>query len=258
MGLLEGIFDEEQIGKILKKKDRNMQRIKYTNIIAFAERLLIEADRGRRHPIYAYIRSLTDYIMIGHVNDSIGIGEIGHCYTSFTYFMERMRRENLVDSIPVLEAKTSVDLSVDPVLVFPWETSRLVEAMKNYGTENIPWVEQGEHYTALWLPIGVLEIAENGNHSIFTGAAKREGTIHIDTVGIDTTKEFPKHYVYSFEGLYEHVYFEGIDFRRKDGDRRIGFPQEFKYLFEFGCLFEIGRLMKMHNISFLDIEKSEA
>lgn len=72
-----------------------------------------------------------------------------------------------------------------------------------------------------------------GNHSIAAGIFNFQGEV-IPTI------------VEDISGLNNYVYCDGTYYRRKDNNEIIS---QVKY-FEFGIIFEIGRLMVEKNISF--------
>lgn len=139
----------------------------------------------------------------------------------------------------------SIDLANDPVLAFPWITPRITRALKNIGKDTgNPWTEDLNHILCLYLPIGVVEFM-NGRHSGFCGAFKHEGHISISADS--------QHQIIDFSKLYEYLRFDGTNYILTETNTVAGRAKSF----EFGCLFEIGRMMNECEIAFKNIYLAE-
>ena len=125
-----------------------------------------------------------------------------------------------------------ISLAHDPVIT---------SVCKMYSTAEMAvcedeWVqEKDNHCLYLYLPLG-LSIISNGFHSIAAGVLKKEGELR---VGSDTRAA-----VYDMSGLLEFMYFDGT-YYRKIADDIIMYKAA---NFEFGCIFELGRLIVENKI----------
>ncbi|MCL2016701.1 MAG: hypothetical protein FWG68_10700 [Defluviitaleaceae bacterium] len=122
------------------------------------------------------------------------------------------------------------------------QKSRLARGIAEIGTPKSQWKEQdGEkHKASLFLPMGLLVVTESGNHSIATGVLKSSGNIRI---GGDTRRK-----IYDMSELYTFMYFDGVFYRKKADNSIICGTKSF----EFGAIFEIGRIVHEYDISFVD------
>jgi len=101
----------------------------------------------------------------------------------------------------------------------------------------IKW-EQKEtiHGISVYLPIGV-SITYNGNHSIASGMLKRDGgKIRINDMSN----------VFDISPLIDYMYFDGVNYNRKKDETTLFEAGSF----EFGCIFELGRIIMDRRISF--------
>jgi hypothetical protein len=132
-----------------------------------------------------------------------------------------------------------IDLAKDPVIPSAWERNRLVWSIADIGNQKNPWKQQRiNHGIHLYLPIG-LSIVTGGNHSITSGMIKRTGKLIINE------DAFLCH-VFDISNLIRSIRFDGTHYRKID-DGSIVFEGA---NFDFGCIFEIGRVILDNNISF--------
>lgn len=117
-------------------------------------------------------------------------------------------------------------LNRDIVLPWAWKRPRLVTTLATIGESKTggAWHWHLNHQVQLVLPLGV-GFVHGGNHSIVAGIADGEGEVIAEPLDIAVA--------------YEHVYFDGLAFRRKHDGETLNAPTEE----EPGALFEIGRLM---------------
>ena len=149
----------------------------------------------------------------------------------------KIRRIFCGDTLPYLE-NIEISLSKDPVLTFPWEPDRLTRALGRYGAPNAPWAEDtSNHQLTLIQPIG-LSIVRGGNHSIFSGLLKRDGIV--------TICKKSSHKIIDISPLYELLRFDGVNYLFQGTNKIVGEAASF----EFGCIFEIGRLLHEKGIAF--------
>lgn len=131
----------------------------------------------------------------------------------------------------------TIDLSTSPVIANTWNSDRIQNALDSIGTKDKPWKQDSNHSLQILLPFGVV-CTSNGNHSIFSGTVRKTGKI--------TIKPNSCHSIYDISHLYSKIYFDGtyyIDLQTKE---IIGTAASF----DFGCIFEIGRLMFENDISY--------
>jgi len=138
-----------------------------------------------------------------------------------------------------------IHLATDPVLTFPWVHGRLVDSLTSIGSPDEPWEEDREnHRVALILPVGV-SFFYNGLHSSFAGMLKREGAI-----------KFSKdcyHQILDISPLFELLRFDGTTYIIKETGEIAGKAMSF----EFGCIFEIGRLLNERGICFHNLNNKK-
>ena len=141
--------------------------------------------------------------------------------------------------------KIKIELGKDPTLSAPWKENRLLKCFVTIGSEikyidkvyNIKekatWKQDYQnHYSILYMPMGVTVIG-NGNHSSATGILKKEGIIEINEI-IDLSD------------TYDTIKFDGEYFINIESNEKICKPS----FYEFGIIYEIGRLIKEKGINF--------
>jgi hypothetical protein len=216
----------------------------YVSSLADSQNRDVEANR----PIFTLIKMLSDKLVLDRVSALMTDDEESLHNKSFTFFIQpdddaytdyhiRHHVRKAFNENP-LDVTVEIDLAKDPVLTFPWMPTRLLRALKQIGTYVNPWQEQTtNHYARLLLPMGVT-IIDNGKHSTFVGMAKREGKLSI----------FPgsHHQAYDISGLYTLLQFDGTDYLISGTDTVAGKAASF----EFGCIFEIGRMLHEKGVMF--------
>jgi len=142
---------------------------------------------------------------------------------------------NLEDVMREVKTNKVISLNRDLVLPWSWKKSRLVTCIAHIGEgrNRGKWSQDNHnHFVDLWLPMGIAWV-NNGNHSISTGIIQGKGNI------------IPEN-VYDISGVYDYVYCDGVNYYRKE-DGSIISPVVNA---EFAAIFEIGRLMTDHSISY--------
>lgn len=132
------------------------------------------------------------------------------------------------------DVQYAVRLGVDPVIATPWQRTWLVRALATigYGKTQGPWQQDHQnHQLTLVLPFGI-SLVGGGNHSLTAGITNGEGVV-VTNVVKDITP------------IYEHVYYDGLCFRRTWDGAVLSQPNDE----EPGILFEIGRLMIQHRVA---------
>lgn len=136
--------------------------------------------------------------------------------------------------------KFNVDLDADPVITTVWEKGRLINTLSDIGIPSNEWKEQRlNHYANLFLPLGLC-ILDNGFHSTYSGIIKAKGSFAFN--------DDCNHHIYDITPSYDYMLFDGVYYKTKDGNRILGRGLSF----EFGCIYEIGRIISENNISFLN------
>lgn len=139
------------------------------------------------------------------------------------------------DVMREVKTKKVISLNRDLVLPWSWKKSRLVTCIAHIGEgrRRGKWSQDHlNHFVDLWLPMGIAWV-NSGNHSISAGIIQGRGNI------------IPKH-VYDISDVYEYVTCDGVHFYRKE-DGSIISPVVNA---EFAAIFEIGRIMSDHYISY--------
>lgn len=135
-----------------------------------------------------------------------------------------------------------IRLETVPVISGVWRSDRLINALKIIGKDvkeknnflleiSEPYVDKTydfeedtlNHFATYLFPLGMVWV-QNGNHSINAGILKSEGEINV--------KE-----VYDMRFMYDHYSFDGTYLTNSKYDEKI------EIQFEFGALFEIGRIL---------------
>jgi hypothetical protein len=134
-----------------------------------------------------------------------------------------------------LDIEKEIHLCRDLILPWPWERSRLINCMATIGEGRSrgKWEQDfSNHNVKLWLPLGIAWVS-SGNHSIATGIIQGEGVIKPT-------------YIFDISPIYEHVFCDGLYYRRKYDNSIISEVTNV----EFAAIFEIGRVMIENSISF--------
>lgn len=79
-------------------------------------------------------------------------------------------------------------LGLDPVVAFPWSTSRLIENLErlSLGPPGGPCdaelrsYDSFNHYISLWLPMRLAEVGTHGYHSVVAGVLSNTGSVRRD------------------------------------------------------------------------------
>lgn len=137
--------------------------------------------------------------------------------------------------ISTIDKLIRVDLASTPVLASPWNVGRL----HNQLARQEAWKMQYDHEVVMYLPLGIMDVYA-GNHSIFSGKLQNEGFIEID-VNVEP------HRIIDMTPLLELMYFNGRTYNSMHEDKVLFVANDF----DFGCLFEMGRILKIHDISLI-------
>lgn len=218
-----------------------------------------DLEYPKNHPVFSIIRTLTmniqtqnDLNILKQNNDNIiydatpNSSKSFHYTSSFFYFLEEItRKRNMINQkqfIVNMERPLLIRLETVPVISVVWRSDRLINALKIIGKDvkeknnflleiSEPYVYKTydfeedtlNHFATYLFPLGMVWV-HNGNHSINAGILKSEGEINV--------KE-----VYDMRFMYDHYSFDGTYLTDSKYDEKI------EIQFEFGALFEIGRIL---------------
>ena len=235
-----------------KYSPKHTPAVALSNLLNFCEDIIKEeSDKPSRSQVYTVIKMLTDKILHQHSLSIIHGKEYqaqGYGDNMGFYKLLGVSRDNK-DLFPKVQSKVklmelenrciTIRLATDPVLSKVYEKKKIASKVATVGTPANPWKEDTiNHMATLYLPLGVTFVS-NGNHSVLSGILKRQGTLLIT--------ETSQHQVKSIGNLLRYMYFDGANYREIVGDKYL-----FKgNSFEFGCIFEIGRLLEKHRLSFV-------
>lgn len=223
---------------------KRSQKERFINIVEFGQELIKRSDHSSEgtEPVFALIKMLADNIIYDTATELISTDEIPNEKSAWDYFLDTNsvvsaeKVWDLLSSSPTIEADFEISLATDAVISFPWEKTRLLNNLCNIGDgmKYGEWEQDTANHTArVYLPFGLCAIT-NGNHSTFTGVVKREGKLTVDNKRIT---------VYDVSKLYEYIYCDGENYRRKSDNKIVCKSKNF----EFACIFEIGRAIINHN-----------
>lgn len=244
--------EPEELNK-LQLIDQLTNEEKFNNIICFAKEILssvINNNSTKQHPIFDLIRILGRGLQSEYMKYLVYYGDkdtgrvpnldwnsIGFPDDKFIHIDNNNNKYLKVrDIIKVVKAKKKINLSRDLVLPWPWKRERLLSCMLNIG-EGRKWGSWNQdfnnHDVVVWLPIGLAWVW-GGNHSI--------------TIGIIQGGEVVPKYYQDMSELYNYVRSDGKNFIRIEDNEILSTVKSV----EFAAIFEIGRLLKEQNISFID------
>ncbi|CUQ30544.1 DUF6710 family protein [Clostridium baratii] len=197
------------------------------------------------HPIFKYINVLTDRIQTKYLCELIE-NDFDSEYSNGKFRIKNIFPTEKNEGILLKNKnKIKIELGKDPTLSAPWKEKRLLKCFVTIGSEikyidkvyNIKekatWKQDYQnHYSILYMPMGVTVIG-NGNHSSATGILKKEGIIEINEI-IDLSD------------TYDTIKFDGEYFINIESNEKICKPS----FYEFGIIYEIGRLIKEKGINF--------
>lgn len=120
------------------------------------------------------------------------------------------------------------------------EKEKQINALKNIGTQDDPFEERrinNRYY--FFMPIG-LTYLYNGNHSANSGIVRSQGYLEFNPNKINC-------HAYDLTPLYDELYYDGECFRYQSNAEIYE-----QAAFEYGCIFEIGRILAEYKISYFD------
>lgn len=127
------------------------------------------------------------------------------------------------------EGPISIKVNEVPILLNPWNSDRVIRNLDDINDQN---VFDGEKYSFNidnhYLYPTDIAICNGGNHSQFSARMKHQGHTLIKSVR-------------DYSILYNHIYFDGIKFKRKLDESVIDIEFDKKLVFYSGVIFEYGR-----------------
>lgn len=236
--------NNEGLMKVEQERDNEVtNKGKLNEVLKGAERIL---ESEHPHTIFSYIKIFTDTMqnqravkILSQSRDNVERKK-DYFDTTEAYFNpinHFIMRGDKVE-IKKLDNPISVSNATAPVLTELWEARRIIDSINNIGKDvEIPKTLRGiknkttnefeyhstNHMASYIYPLGIT-LVWNGNHSIYAGMVKGEGTFKATQVS-DVSRQYDAMY---FDGTYL------VD--ELEGDKA-------KVYFEIGALFEIGRLL---------------
>jgi len=229
--------------------EKKFNKRRLTNLLGY----ICSQSDSRNHDnnaiIFTFIKILTDKIVPDNAGTLITADkelpsstETGNLFVqpdhrvSWKYDIERVIYGAFYED--PINVSVDIDLAKDPVITFPWNQQRLMYCAEKIGGADNPWQEKSNnHFARLLLPMGVTHIY-NGLHSTFTGMIKREGMLSF--------YDGSNHSVHDISRLYPLLQFDGTDYLIAGSDVIAGKARSF----EFGCIFEIGRMLHEKGVCF--------
>jgi hypothetical protein len=234
----------------IKKDGRSTQQQEIRNILSFAESVIESYEDKKKdwpeyrpinHPIFEVINILSRKIQSDYMLRLISVEDESDLDSLIDVFLpnstvltpDGKTFGNLVKRVNV---KSIAKLNVDSVLPWPWKRQRLRNTITNIGKGRFgPWKEDKmNHRLHLMLPMGVFGVS-SGNHSISIGILQGTGTITAETVE-------------DISEVYNYVLCDGKHYIRRYDNTIICEVGNF----ELAAIFEIGRLMTQHSISYIE------
>ncbi|MCY9594140.1 DUF6710 family protein [Paenibacillus chitinolyticus] len=236
------------------KASFGQKKILFDNLMSYAK-IVIENHEQRqikcdqiempeRHPIFDTIKLIGLRLQTKYITNLLYQGkeferlpniDAWHVLFSISEVIDKSNGKKMYDFFMDLPAENErVVLKEDLVLPWPWNKGRQLNSMVNIGKGRFwgEWEEKSNnHNIEFWLPMRI-GFVNGGNHSISAGILNGVG-------------DLKPAYVYDISPIYEHVYTDGINFYRTNGNTIIAKALSV----EFAALFEIGRLMKDKNIT---------
>lgn len=233
--------------KVIKKREKTQE---FQNILWTAKSVIEKHEslkkdlpvyKPLKHPVFEVIKILGRKIQSDYIARQLVEGYVSVLDPFSPPFMFPAgtiltpEGKTYLELIKKVNVNRKADLRVDAVIPWPWHSQRLVDSIINIGPGRRweSWKEDKKnHYLELWLPFGLFWV-HGGNHSISVGILQGTGTI--------TAKS-----VYDVSNIYNYVYSDGENFYRKFDNTIISEVENM----ELAAIFEIGRLMAKHSISY--------
>lgn len=190
------------------------------------------------HPIFTYMKQLTDLITYENGVQSLTIGDVDssqkihNVFVAGNHFVQdKINKIVFKKPLPeelfayrdlnyyLHESSVKLEISNSPIILNPWNPKRTVAAIEEIETTTNRFDSQGYSWNLnnfYYYPIGVT-LCQSGHHSQYSAKLKGGGSTTINTL-------------FDIRDIYEEVTFEPK--RRMD-----------KHVLYAGILFEIGRIL---------------
>lgn len=226
-------------GWFRKNKNKPKLHTEFDHIMDFACSIASKNPVALINMVRVLLRPLQSELLLTAIQNEMHQAQ--HEIESYKFFMPNGPSQLQMDfDEPKLDAANFlVQLNCDPVLPCPWHRDRYVDNLGYIGKDKArgPWKEDSlNHRITIWLPWGIAFV-HGGNHSISTGILNGEGTVK------------PKE-VYNMARLLGHVQCDGTHYR----DTKSGAILDSVHDYKIAAVFEIGRLMKLHQITPMKIQ----
>ena len=127
------------------------------------------------------------------------------------------------------EGPISIEVNELPILLNPWNSDRIIRNLDDINDQNV--FDGDKHsfniYNHYLYPMDIV-ICNGGNHSQFSARMKHQGHTLIKSIR-------------DYSVLYNHIYFDGQEFKRKSDESVIDLEYDTKLVFYSGVIFEYGR-----------------
>lgn len=244
----EDLLEHSKSFTLEEDKEKLSLSDKLSNILLFAKYIgwdSCDKDENGLYPVHHFIKLLARRI----ISDRIMLmTETFHCEINAVNDVERFYSNDSFSGIEWLDycekidTDVEIDLDTFPIITGVWRLERLAKAVKTYGSKEKPWEEKtANHEVNFYLPMGVV-VSTQGHHSITAGDTKGVGKIHIH--------KGSNHKIYNMSALYDIIRFDGENYISKKTGEFITKAASF----EFGCIFEIGRLLYENDVDFLGLK----
>lgn len=223
---------------IFRKTNKDNSKVKFNHAIETAKQIAAYNPNGLIPLVRLVSKSLQQYGMTSVIYTNTHESMKEYSFENLFFKNYQIISPDGKSSYDLLitkkEENKTISLEIDPIIPVPWKKNDAISALASIGSAvNNKWIyHPTNHYINVYQPFG-LAIVYGGNHSITAGILNAEGSIPINKT-------------YSFEKIYDYVYFDGLNFIRKHDKKIISQPT----FFESGLLFELGRIMLEHNISY--------
>ncbi|WP_233041919.1 MULTISPECIES: DUF6710 family protein [Enterococcus] len=241
-----------------EKKAENTDQKLFNEIIKNADYILKNTKNTSEkiHPIFTFVKQITDLITAETALNSYIKGEYYPDNVIPKVIEARFSQNSslLINHIKISPKKEDkkyyiasgyyyydenieINLANFPLVLNPWNSSRISNNIKNVSTEINPFDSRRFSWNIVnvyYYPVGFAQCF-GGNHSQYSSKLKGAGTSFIDSI-IDVEK------------VYKYVSFDGIDFCYNFPNDEVkiypqNFPSKNKLEFYAGTLYEIGRLL---------------
>lgn len=214
--------------------------------LEFAQRICKEKEISQTKKtllFYRYVKRFTDKILMQNSDNTLvdgyskksGIAELISPKAEVLNYLRKFS----------LNTEIKVNLSDVPFICYPHNITKMYNNIISDITDKENWLQQNTsqgHYFTLYLPIGVIFVSGNGNHSSFGGYFKDSACVCISDDNVNTE-------VMDMSGCYEHYYFDGKYYRNKENNKKEAKANDLN----FGIVYELGRIAMIYHLSYTSV-----